>query len=109
MYLEKWDIEVNELYDVWKSWSIEKQKAFSTKYRDITLLLCVQIDEQIIKAIIPFWDPSNRCFTFNQENMTLTIEEYKALLKIVTSNLIRSFGKKLRVYDLLRKCHRLWE
>ena len=52
--------------------SLKKQKAFSTKYRDIALLLSIQVNEQLIKAIMPYWDPSYR--TFNQEDMTPTIE-----------------------------------
>ena len=54
MYLEKWNIKVNEVHDVWKSWSFEKQKAFSIKYRDIALLFPIQVDEQLIKAIMSF-------------------------------------------------------
>ena len=96
VYLEKWNIKVNEVHDVWKSWNSEKQKAFSTKYVDIALLLPIQVDEQLIKAIMPFWDPSYRCFTFNQEDMTPTIEEYTALLRIVTPNLDKVFWKKTK-------------
>ena len=76
MYLEKWDIKVNGLHDVWESWSTEKQKAFSAKYEDIALLLPIQVDEQLVKAIMPFLDSFYRCFTFNQEDMTLTVEKF---------------------------------
>ena len=57
---------------------------FSTKYGDIALLLPIEVDEQLIKAIMPYWDPSYRCFTFNQENMTLIVQKYIALLRIVS-------------------------
>ena len=86
VFLEKWNIKVEEVHDVWKDWNAKKQKAFSAQYEDITLLLPIQVDEQLIKAFMPFWDPSYRCFTFNQEDMVPIVEEYIALLQIETSN-----------------------
>ena len=80
--LEKRNIKVEEVHDVWKGWNAEKQKAFSTRYGDIALLFLIQVDQQLIKAIMPFWDLSYRCFTFNQEDMVPTIEEYTTLLCI---------------------------
>ncbi|MBA0760030.1 hypothetical protein Gotri_022823 [Gossypium trilobum] len=32
--------------------------------------------------MVRFWDPAYQCFTFNQEDMTPTIEEYASLLHI---------------------------
>ncbi|MBA0776419.1 hypothetical protein Gotri_011417 [Gossypium trilobum] len=32
--------------------------------------------------MVRFLDPAYKCFTFNQEDMTLTIEEYATLLRI---------------------------
>ena len=63
--LEKWNIKVEEVYNVWKWWNTEKQKAFLARYGDIALLLPIQVEEQVIKAIMPLWDLSYRCFTFN--------------------------------------------
>ena len=60
----------------------ERQSAFMAKYGDITLLLPIEVDEQLLKAIILFWDPFYQCFTFNQEDLTPTVEEYTALLRI---------------------------
>ena len=54
VYLEKWNIKVKELHDVWKGWSIEKQKVFLAKYSDIALLFPIEVDEQLIKAIMPY-------------------------------------------------------
>ena len=58
----------------------KNKKAFSARYGDITLLLPIQMDEQLIKAIMPFWDLSYRFFTFNQEDMVPTVEEYRTFL-----------------------------
>ena len=54
VFLEKRNIKVDEVRDVWKGWSSKKQKAFSARYGDITLLLPIQVDEQLIKTIMPF-------------------------------------------------------
>ena len=48
---------------------------FQEKYGDIALLLYVIVDEQIVKAAALFWDPAYRCFIFNNQNLTPTIEE----------------------------------
>ena len=42
-----------------------KIKGFLAKYGDIALLFPIEVDEQLIKAIMPYWDPSYRCFTLN--------------------------------------------
>ena len=69
---------------------------FSVKYGDIALLLSIEIDEQLLKAIILFWDPSYRCFTFNHENLTPTVEEYAALLRISPSNPNKVFLEEIK-------------
>ena len=74
--------KIKELKAIWESWTIERQNAFTAKYGDIALLLLIEIDEQLLKAIILFWDPSYRCFTFNHEDLTPTVEEYVVLLRI---------------------------
>ena len=61
--------KVKELQAIWESWTVERQYAFTVKYGDIALLLSIEIDEQLLKAIILFCDPSYRCFTFNHENL----------------------------------------
>ena len=68
-----------------------KAECFYDKNGDIALLLPIEVDEQFIKAIILFWDLSYRCFTFNQEDLILIVEEYSALLRIAPPNLDRVF------------------
>ncbi|KAG8496363.1 hypothetical protein CXB51_007616 [Gossypium anomalum] len=55
---------------------------FTERYGDIAHLITIRVDEQLIQAMVRFWDPAYQCFTFNQEDMTPTIEEYAALLRI---------------------------
>ena len=52
--------KIVELKTIWDSWIVERQNAFTAKYGDIALLLPIEIDEQLLKAIILFWDPSYR-------------------------------------------------
>ena len=78
--------DLKDLKGIWEKWSTERQAEFKRKYGEVALLLNVEIDWQLIKAIMPFWDPSYRCFTFNQEDMTPTIEEYSFMLRIEPRN-----------------------
>ena len=64
------------------------------KYGDIALLFPIEVDEQLLKAIILFWDSSYQCFTFNQEDLTPTVEEYSVLLRISSADPDRVFWKK---------------
>ena len=50
-----------ELKTIWENWTVERQNAFTTKYGGIALLLPIEVDEQLLKAAILFWDPSYRC------------------------------------------------
>ena len=61
------------------------------------------MDEQLLKAIILFWDPSYCCFTFNQEELTSIVEEYSALLKISLANLDKGFWKKAKKVPFRKK------
>ena len=81
----------------------QKAKGFFGQIWGYSPITSIQVDEQLIKTIIPFWHPSYRCFTFNQEDMTPTIEEYTSLLKIVTSNPNKIFGKKAKGVGFIKK------
>ena len=60
-FLENHPYDLNDLKGIWEKWSPERQAVFQGKYGEITLLLNLEIDWQLIKAIMPFWDPSYRC------------------------------------------------
>ena len=72
---------------------LRKKRTFKDKYGDIALLLPIEVDVQLIKAIMPYWDPSYQCFPFNYEDMTPTIKKYSKLLRIKPSNLDKIFWK----------------
>ena len=50
-----------------------------------------------------FWDPSYRCFTFNHEDLTPTVEEYAALLRISPPNPDKIFWKKSKKVPFKKK------
>ena len=95
--------KLQELKTIWENWTVERQNTFTAKYGDIALLLLVEVDEQLLKAIILFWDPSYRCFIFNCEDLTLTVEEYVALLRISLPNLDKVFWKKSKKVPFRKK------
>ena len=48
------EIKLKELKAIWDRWTEEKQNAFIAKYGDVALLLSIEVDEQLLKAIILF-------------------------------------------------------
>ena len=48
------EIKLEKLKAIWDCWTEERQNAFTAKYGDIALLLSIEIDEQLFKAIILF-------------------------------------------------------
>ncbi|KAK5836458.1 hypothetical protein PVK06_012248 [Gossypium arboreum] len=57
--------------------------------------------------MIRFWDPAYQCFTFNQEDMTLTIEEYAALLRIDNVQFHKIYVKEPKPMTLKKKIVKL--
>ena len=88
---------------IWDSWTAGRQSAFTTKYGDIALLLTIEVDEQLLKAAVLIWDPSYRCFTFNHEDLTPTVEKYATLLRISSPNPNKVFWKKLKKVPFRKK------
>ncbi|KAG8488177.1 hypothetical protein CXB51_018320 [Gossypium anomalum] len=97
---------LEDLVRVWNQWDSDTRGIFTERYGDIAHLITIRVDEQLIQAMVRFWDPAYQCFTFNQEDMTPTIEEYVALLRIdnvqfgkiyVKEPKPLTFRKKLRV------------
>ncbi|KAG8471622.1 hypothetical protein CXB51_036694 [Gossypium anomalum] len=73
---------LEDLVRIWNQWDSDTKGIFTERYGDIAHLITIRVDEQLIQAVVRFWDPAYQCFTFNQEDMTPTIEEYAALLRI---------------------------
>ncbi|KAK5812476.1 hypothetical protein PVK06_027906 [Gossypium arboreum] len=73
---------LEDLVRVWNQWDSDTRGIFTERYGDIANLIAVSVDERLIQAMVRFWDPAYACFIFNQEDMTPTIEEYVALLRV---------------------------
>ncbi|KAK5835165.1 hypothetical protein PVK06_010851 [Gossypium arboreum] len=73
---------LDDLTRIWRQWDSDTRGIFTERYGDIASLIAVNIDERLIQAMIKFWDPAYQCFIFNQEDMTPTVEEYDALLRV---------------------------
>ncbi|MBA0834095.1 hypothetical protein Goarm_006478 [Gossypium armourianum] len=84
----------NELKGIWQSWDEAKKTHFSDKYGDVAQLLFIKLDDALLKAMIHFWDPTYRCFMFNEVDMVLTIEEYSTLLHYDFRDLLRIYWKQ---------------
>ncbi|MBA0837976.1 hypothetical protein Goarm_010083 [Gossypium armourianum] len=53
--------------------------------------------------MVRFLDPAYKCFTFNQEDMTLTIEEYATLLRINNVQLNKIYVKEPKPMTLKKR------
>ena len=69
-------------------------KSFWETYGDKTFLISVPIKELVLRAVMRFWDPSYRYFTFGKEDLVLTIEEYSTLIGVNIQYPNKVYNKK---------------
>ncbi|KAL1164026.1 hypothetical protein V6Z11_A06G041400 [Gossypium hirsutum] len=98
---------IEDLTQIWKQWDSYTKGIFTEKYGDIAHLIAVNIDEQMIRAMVQFWDRAYQCFIFNQEDMTPTIEEYAALLRIDNVQFSKIYVKEPKPVTFKKKLVRL--
>ncbi|KAG8498380.1 hypothetical protein CXB51_007358 [Gossypium anomalum] len=98
---------LEDLVRVWNQWDSETRGIFIERYGDIAHLITIRVDEQLIQAMVRFWDPAYQCFTFNQEDMTPTIEEYAALLRIDNVQFGKIYVKEPKPLTFRKKLVRL--
>ncbi|KAG8492600.1 hypothetical protein CXB51_010037 [Gossypium anomalum] len=65
------------------------------------------LEDLLIQAMVQLWDPAYQCFTFNQEDMTPTIEEYAALLRIDNVQFGKIYVKEPKPLTFRKKLVRL--
>ncbi|MBA0701273.1 hypothetical protein Goari_005654 [Gossypium aridum] len=53
--------------------------------------------------MVRFWDPAYQCFTFNQEDMTSTIEEYATSLRVDNVQLNKIYVKEPKPMTFKKK------
>ncbi|MBA0550703.1 hypothetical protein Golob_021626, partial [Gossypium lobatum] len=80
---------------------------FIEKYGDIAHLISINVDEQLIQAMVRFWDSAYQCFTFNQEDITPTIKEYFALLRFDNVQLNKRYVKEPKPMTFKKKLMKL--
>ncbi|MBA0607120.1 hypothetical protein Godav_019469 [Gossypium davidsonii] len=44
---------------------------FQDMYSDVAHLMFVKPNDALLKAMVHFWDPTYRCFTFNEVDMNI--------------------------------------
>ncbi|KAG8473987.1 hypothetical protein CXB51_033535 [Gossypium anomalum] len=98
---------LEDLVRVWNQWDSDTRGIFTERYGDIAHLITIRVDEQLIQAMVRFWDPAYQCFTFNQEDMTPTIEEYAALLRINNVQFGKIYVKEPKPLTFRKKLVRL--
>ncbi|KAG8497914.1 hypothetical protein CXB51_007295 [Gossypium anomalum] len=98
---------LEDLVRVWNQWDSDTRGIFTERYGDIAHLITIRVDEQLIQAMVRFWDPAYQCFTFNQEDMTPTIEEYAALLRIDNVQFGKIYVKEPKPLTFRKKLVRL--
>ncbi|XP_052479551.1 uncharacterized protein LOC128034753 [Gossypium raimondii] len=99
--------DLEDLTRIWKQWDSDTRSIFTEKYGDIAHLIAIDVNEQLIQAMVRFWDPAYQCFTFNQEDMTPTIEEYAALLRIDNVQLNKIYVKEPKPMTFKKKLMKL--
>ncbi|KAG8474401.1 hypothetical protein CXB51_034078 [Gossypium anomalum] len=98
---------LEDLVRIWNQWDSDTRGIFTERYGDIAHLITIHVDEQLIQAMVRFWNPAYQCFTFNQEDMTPTIEEYVALLRIDNVQFGKIYAKEPKPMTFKKKLVRL--
>ena len=57
------------------------EAAFSVKYGRLLEITKIEVLNPAIKALINFWDPDYRCFSFGNVDLCPTVEEYGMLME----------------------------
>ncbi|KAI5385663.1 hypothetical protein KIW84_072317 [Lathyrus oleraceus] len=62
------------------------QKVFDDQYGDILALLKMVVDPVPLQSLLQFYDPELCCFTFQDYQLTPTLEEYSILMNVRIKN-----------------------
>ncbi|KAE8668441.1 hypothetical protein F3Y22_tig00112319pilonHSYRG00027 [Hibiscus syriacus] len=95
--------DIQDLRGIWESWDSNKKLQFYQIYRDIPYLLYVEVDDDLLRALIQFWNPRYNCFTLNKEDLVPTIEEYTTLLHIEGALENRIYSRSIKTQPFLVK------
>ncbi|KAK8633142.1 hypothetical protein V6N13_013996 [Hibiscus sabdariffa] len=71
---------LSELKAIWQHCDESIKVEFQKEFKDIVLLLDVQVDRDLIRAMNQYWHLAYNCFKFGEVDVTCTLEEYEALI-----------------------------
>ncbi|KAG8480389.1 hypothetical protein CXB51_025091 [Gossypium anomalum] len=94
---------LQELKVIWDQWSNETKQSFYGKYRDLPYLFDIQVDENLFRAIVQFWNPAYSCFTFREVDLEPTVEDYTALLRCPRFQCDRIYSRAACVPTFVKK------
>ena len=79
-------------------------QAFSKQYEDLLPLLDVQVEDRALHTLLQFYDSELRCFTFQDYQLALTLEEYSYISRIkITDDIPFSYVPNEPDYDSITK------
>ncbi|KAG8480394.1 hypothetical protein CXB51_025097 [Gossypium anomalum] len=94
---------LEDLVRIWNQWESDTRGIFTERYGDVANLIAINVDRRLIQAMVRFWDPAYQWFTFNEEDMTPTIEEYAALLRIDNVQFYKIYVKEPKPMTFKKK------
>ncbi|KAG8480752.1 hypothetical protein CXB51_025124 [Gossypium anomalum] len=92
-----------DLVRIWNQWDSDTRGIFTERNWDVANLIAINVDERLTQAMVRFWDLAYHVFTFNQEDMTLTIEEYAGLLRIDNVQFYKIYVKEPKLMTFKKK------
>ncbi|KAG8498341.1 hypothetical protein CXB51_006877 [Gossypium anomalum] len=95
--------DLQELRDIWNSWSNEVKQLFYCNYGNLPYLLDAKVDKYLFRALAQFWNPAYSCFTFGGVDLVPTVEEYMALLNCPKIQVDRAYSRPVNVLTFLKK------
>ncbi|KAL4378074.1 hypothetical protein GQ457_02G040990 [Hibiscus cannabinus] len=81
-----------ELKAIWQQWDESIKIEFYKEFVNIALLLDIQIDQELIRAMNQYWDSSYNLFTFGEVDVMPTLEEYEAQVLKMDNVRMRPFN-----------------
>src|SRR4051812_12356799 len=96
--------DIKKLRNIRDKMSSTALNRFEGRYGDILDLLKVKVQEEAITALIQFYDPPLRCFTFQDFQLTPTLEEMDAMLGFsrIKKVFYTGAGKRVEMSDLAK-------
>ena len=87
---------LSDLTILWEQLDISKKKRFCKAYCDIVSLISVPTEEPLLRAVMRFWDPSYKCFTFGKNDLVPIVKEYSVLIGVELQHPDKVYNQKSR-------------